>query len=295
MMPAYFCVDIGGTKTAWALYGEDGSELCYRRFPTEPERGAEDLVKRVYDDARATVREFRILGACIASPGPLEAEKGRIVKIVTMGWENVEIAALFEGAFGFPFLLLNDCDAGALGVAASAAFRSYRTVCYMSLSTGIGGGSVIGGALFTGRGNAADFGHIPVPGKGLKCGCGRTDCLELYASGSGLENRYAAASGEKKSCAEIERLAKAGDPLASSLYREAADALAFAGETIRAIMDPDILVLGGSVCRSGEILVGKLASRHTVGYAPDDGKQVLLGACAFAKQHYQSNRGDNNA
>ena len=285
MMPAYFCVDIGGTKTAWAIYDPAGIELAYGRFPTEPSRGAEDLAERVYESASPSLADYEIKGACIASPGPLIAKEGRIVRIVTMGWENVEIVRIFSDRFGFPFLLLNDCDAGALGVAGSPAFRQYASVCYISVSTGIGGGIVINGELYNGRGNGGDFGHMPVPGEGLICGCGGTDCLELYASGSGLENRYRAATGHSLPCAEIEALAKKGDPVAARLYREAAAALLFAANTLRAVMDPDILVFGGSVCRSGDLLLGPVKERHPTGSAPDDGKQVLAGAFAYALQN----------
>lgn len=282
MRSAYFCVDIGGTKTAWAIYDKDGTELAYGRFPTNPSRGAEDLIERVRTDASRSLSDYEIKGACIASPGPLDAKAGRIIRIVTMGWEDVELVRLFSDCFGFPFLLLNDCDAGALGVAYSPAFRQYRSVCYMSVSTGIGGGIVIDGKLFNGRGNGGNFGHMPIPGEGLVCSCGNVDCLELYASGSGLENRYRTITGKSLACAEIAALAKSGNTVAHRLYREAADALLFAANTLRAVVDPDILVLGGSVCRSGDILLAPIKTHHNVAFAPDDGKQVLSGAFVYA-------------
>ncbi len=286
MTEAYFCVDLGGTKTAWAVYDKSGTELAYGKFPTEPAKGAADLVRRVHENASPVLEKYRILGACLASPGPLDLKNGKIVRIVTMGWENIEIVRLFSNQFKLPFLLLNDCDAGALGVAHLPEFRSYRTVCYMSLSTGIGGGIVIDGNLFNGQGNGGNFGHMPVPGEGLPCGCGKVDCLELYASGSGLERRYRLFTGTKLSCAEIEALAKQGDQVAHRLYRDAAAALLFAADSLKAVIDPDILVLGGSVCRSGDILLDLITMHHKTGFAPEDGKQVLAGAFVYAQQNY---------
>ena len=285
MKSAFFCVDIGGTKTAWAIFDGNGTELAYNKFPTEPSRGAEDLVERVFASASEALAAYHIEGACIASPGPLDAKAGRILQIVTMGWENVEIVRLFSERFGFPFLLLNDCDAGALGVAHSPDFRSYRSVCYMSVSTGIGGGIVIDGKLYNGCGNGGNFGHMPIPGEGLICGCGKVDCLELYASGSGLENRYRVATGESLSCARIEERARRGEAVACRLYRDASAALLFAADTLHAVMDPEILVLGGSVCRSGDLLLDQIKAHHKVGFAPDDGKQVLAGAYVYARQN----------
>ena len=286
MKPVFFCVDIGGTKTAWAVYDGAGNELAYGRFPTEPARGAEDLADRVRKDAAPALVGYDLIGACIASPGPLDASRGLILHIVTMGWTNVEIAKLFSERFGVPFLLLNDCDSGALGVASRPELCGCRSVCYMSVSTGIGGGIVIDGKLYNGRGNGGDFGHMPVPGEGLKCGCGKTDCLELYASGSGIENRYRTATGKALPCAGIEALAREGDPVACRVYEDAAKALVFAANALHAVMDPEKLVLGGSVCRSGDLLLAPLKRSYPdVVFADDDGKQVLRGAFVYARQH----------
>lgn len=285
MKNAYFCVDIGGTKTACAIYGEDGEELFYTRFSTEPSRGAEDLLERIYASVCEELKKYRILKGGIASPGPLDIPNGRIVQVVTMGWRDVPLVKMLEARFGFSFVLLNDCDAGALGVATSEAFCEAKSLCYISLSTGIGGGAVFGGRLYTGNGNAADFGHMPVAGEGLRCGCGKTDCLELYASGSGIEHRYESKTGIRLSCAEIEAQAKAGDEVAVRLFDEASDYLAFALHAIRAIVDPELIVLGGSVCRAGRLILGDVEAHHNIGFAPDDGKQVLKGAFAYARQN----------
>ena len=283
MKNAFFCVDIGGTKTACAIYGEEGEELFYHRFPTEAHRGAEDLVERVYQCVCAQLGAYRILGGGLASPGPLDLSKGTVVHAVTLAWKNVPIVQLFEARFGFSFTLLNDCDAGALGVANLPQFRSYSSLGYISLSTGIGGGFVYRGEVYTGAGNAANFGHMPVRGEGLVCGCGKTDCLELYASGSGLEQRYKHQTGKRISCAEIEGLAKEGDETALRLFEEASEHLSVAVSSIRAILDPEMIVFGGSVCRCGDLILGKLKKEESIGYAPDDGKQVLLGAFWAAK------------
>ncbi len=287
---AYFCVDIGGTKTACALYDDAGNELFYERFPTEPERGAEDLVERVYECAHEKLSDYRVLIGSLASPGPLSVAEGKIIRVVTMGWENVEIVKLFSKRFDMDFVLLNDCDAGALGVANLPEFKKYRSHCYMSISTGIGGGFVIDDEVYMGCGNAADYGHMPVPGEGLVCGCGRTDCLELYASGSGIERRYAARTGKNVDCYTIEQAARSGEAVAAELFREASEKLAFAIDALCAVLDPEVIVLGGSVCRSGELILGKIGKQHNIGFAPDDGKQVLYGAYANAKKHVNAER-----
>ena len=276
-----FCVDIGGTKTAFACFDKQGDELFYDSFPTNPKEGATKLVERVFERAKPYVSGVKT--GVIASPGPLDVKAGKIVHVTTMGWTNVPIVRLFEEKFGFSFRLLNDCDAGGLGVWKFGGYSSADTLCYVSVSTGIGGGIVANGRLLTGRGNAAEFGHIPVPGEGIQCGCGGVDCLESYASGSGLEARYEKKTGKALSCLEIERLARAGDLLALRLFQEAGEKLAFALSAVKSVLDPDVVVLGGSVCKAKDLfmpVVAKKLPALRIEYA-ESGKQVLLGALAY--------------
>ena len=277
-----FCVDIGGTKTAFACFDEQGNELFYDCFPTMPEQGAEALVERVYEKANAHIQGVSV--GVIASPGPLDTKTGDIVYVATMGWKNVPIVKLFKEKFGIPFSLLNDCDAGALGVWKFGGFAQYKNVCYMSVSTGIGGGVVANGKLVSGKGNAGDFGHIPVYGEGLLCGCGKKDCLELYASGSGIENRYKAKTGNRLNCAEIADLARTGEETAKEIFATAQEKLTFALGAIEAVLDPDAIVLGGSVCKSKDVFIEQAVEKFShlnIFYASENGKQVLYGALAY--------------
>ena len=159
-------------------------------------------------------------------------------------------------------------------------------MCYMSISTGIGGGALVNGKLLTGKGNAANFGHIPVCGEGLQCGCGGVDCLELYASGLGMENRYRVKMGEKLSCREIAIRARAGEKTALEIFDTASEKLVIALRAIVATFDPEIVVLGGSVCKARDLFLSKLQNALPdlkIGYAREDGKQVILGACVYGR------------
>lgn len=277
MSNKYFCVDIGGTKTAFACFDENGAELFYKSIPTLPEQGAENLILRICNETEGMLDGVE--SGVIASAGPLDIKNGKIEYVATMGWKNVPVVKLFKDRFGVDFLLLNDCDAGALGVW-RFAFPQYKNLCYISISTGIGGGAIVNGTLMTGRGNAANFGHIPVSGEGYTCPCGNTDCLELYASGSGMERRYRLITGEKKSCAEIADMARSGDKIAQDIFTVAGEKLRYALKVIVATIDPEIVVLGGSVCKSADLL-GLNMNEPKTEYAPSHGKQVLYGALAY--------------
>lgn len=280
-----FCVDVGGTKTAYAVYDEVGKELLYGQFPTLPQRGLPDLICRLAESVNGKLGD--VTHGVIASPGPLDLQTGSIISIATTGWKNLPIVALFEEKFSLPFALLNDCNAGALGAYELYA-KARSSVVYVSVSTGIGGGIVLNGKLYNGKGNAAEIGHLPVPGDDLPCACGKSDCLELYASGMGIENRYFAATKEKKSCAELAALAKQGNSVANALFHDAENALAFAMRSLASTIDPDAVVFGGSVCKSKGLFFHK-AETYLRGcgidvcYANEDGKQVLCGAFAYGK------------
>lgn len=279
MEKARLCVDIGGTKTAFALFDENDREVFYRAFATQSGLGAENLVERVYDAVCGVMGKYSIERGVIAAPGPLDAENGVLISPVLLGWRNIPITHIFSEKFGFAFSLLNDCDAGALGVWRYGGYADVKTLCYISISTGIGGGTVINGRLLEGAGNASDFGHIPVSGRNIRCGCGKIDCLELYSSGSGIEARYAEKTGTKMCCAAISECAVAGDADAQEVFREASSYLTYALRVLKSVLDPECVVFGGSVCKVGDLLFSGIQDVGVpISFAGQDGKQVLYGA-----------------
>ena len=287
MSQVIFCVDVGGTKTAFAVFTPTGTELAYGRFATEAERGAEDLVARLYEKAAPSLKGADVTCGVVAAPGPLDAEAGVLIDVVTMGWKNVRLTELLSQKFGFAFSLLNDCDAGALGVWRFGGYADCKSLAYVSVSTGIGGGLVIDGRLVTGKGNAANFGHIPVAGKGQTCGCGRKDCVELYASGMGIERVWFEQTGEQATCAQIADMARAGNRRANAVFMRAGTLLAQAMSAVRAVIDPEKIVFGGSVTKAGDLLFPpfiRAFGENPIVYKDEDGKQVLYGALAYGLQ-----------
>lgn len=283
----YFCIDIGGTKTAYAVYSESGEELFYGLFPTFPERGIYDLSERIYTATADVLSKYapNIVCGVIASPGPLDIPNGKIVDIVTMGWKDIPIVSLFETKFGFRFLLLNDCNAGALGVYERYA-KDKNSVVYISVSTGIGGGIVLNGTLYNGKGNAAEIGHLPVPGNGIQCGCGKIDCLELYASGTGIERRYLDLTGKKLSCADIANNARKGELKALTVFENMGNKVMFALRSVVSVLDPETIVFGGSVCKAADLFFPTIQRQFpdlSVIFADESGKQVVFGAYVYGK------------
>jgi glucokinase len=183
------------------------------------------------------------------------------------GWIDIPITAMTETRFGVPAALENDATAAAFGEYRYGAGRGVDTMLYLTVSTGIGGGAVINGRLHRGAaGNGGEFGHVLVRSEGRECLCGRRGCLEVYASGSSIAARAREAvleRGAGSSLADLPELraehvvaaAAAGDALARELWHETTELLASALTDLVNVLEPDLVVLGGGVTRSGSALL----------------------------------------
>lgn len=284
-MKYYFAADIGGTKTAIGLYDEAYNEIYHGKILTEPSDGCEKLLDKLYGMAGRLFEEYPVAGAGIACPGPLDVSRGVVNNTTTLGWYNVPVRRLFSEKFGVEFALLNDCNAGAYG---EYVVRNCKNMAYMSISTGIGGGIIVDGKLYNGQGNAAEFGHLYAGGRHLKCGCGREDCLELYASGTAVESEYFRRTGKRLSGVDIAELANIGDEAAVSIYENVAGYIAEAVVDIQKILDPELVVIGGGVAEAEPFRnaaafqkIGQYGVK--VAFSDQAGKQVLLGTIHYIR------------
>ena len=134
---------------------------------------------------------------------------------------------------------------------------------YLTLSTGVGGGVVVDGRLFRGsKGNGGELGHITVDWRGRPCrGCGRRGCLEAYASGTSIGERAREAGLPFGTAEQVAAAARAGDAGASAVWDETVEALACGLTSIVNVFEPELVVLGGGVTRSGEQLLGPTRAR----------------------------------
>jgi glucokinase len=137
---------------------------------------------------------------------------------------------------------------------------------YLTISTGVGGGVVVGGRLYRGAmGNGGELGHVTVDWHGRPCrGCGRRGCLEAYVSGTSIAERAAEATASgadtslprEPTAEDVAAAARAGDRLAGRVWDETVEALACGLTSIVNLFEPELVVLGGGVTRSGEQLLG---------------------------------------
>ncbi|MDF6022662.1 ROK family protein [Streptomyces sp. JH34] len=261
-------LDIGGTKIAGALVDGGGSLLVRAQRPTPAREGAEAVMSAVADvlaELTASPLWHRARAVGIGSAGPVDASAGTVSPVNVPGWRGFPLVARVASATGgLPVTLVGD------GVAMTAAehwlgaARGYDNALCMVVSTGVGGGLVLGGKLHPGpSGNAGHIGHISVDLDGDPCPCGARGCVERIASGPNiarraLENGWRPGPDGDTTAAAVAAAARAGDPVAAASFERAAQALAAGIAATATLADIDIAVIGGGVAGAGEVLFAPL-------------------------------------
>jgi glucokinase len=268
-------LDIGGTKLAVAVVTPDGRSHQFTVEPTRREEGPEIILRRLFDLGRRVIERAKdeeglgpIAAVGISCGGPLNAATGVLTNPLHLpGWVNVPIVDLAAAEFGVPVVLENDATAAVLGEYRYGAARDAEIALYLTVSTGIGGGAVLNGRLHRGAaGNGGEFGHIMVRPGGRLCMCGRLGCLEGYASGTSIAQRAREAldgsdapstlrSLDVIRAEDVSSAARAGDALASAIWDETVEVLAVAVTDLVNVFEPNVVVLGGGVTRSGSALL----------------------------------------
>ncbi|HRW19558.1 MAG TPA: ROK family protein [Dermatophilaceae bacterium] len=262
-------LDIGGTKIAAAVVsaGADVGPVC--RVPTPARDGAAAVVAAVVAAGRAALLDGAggqppaLVG--IGSAGVIDPVTGTVTHATDAlpGWAGTRLAQQVAAGLSAPAYAINDVHAHALGEARYGAGRGQRDVLVVAVGTGVGGALVRDGAVVVGAHAAAGHvGHVAVAAAaGLVCPCGRTGHLEALASGPGIAAAYARAVGSTSPGAapltggEVAALA-AGDGPDSAKAREVLETAGRAlGQVVGGllnVLDPDVVVLTGSVADAGE-------------------------------------------
>ncbi len=252
-------IDIGGTKIAAALVDDAGVPHRWRSIPTLPHEGAERVLQRVITLAREVMAEGPARPAAIGvgTGGQVDPATGDVVFATDLlpGWTGLPLTRRLRDALGLPVWADNDVNVMALGEATHGAGRDVRYGLYVAVGTGIGGGWVLDGQLYHGRtGLAGAVGHVKVERDGRPCTCGGRGCVEQYASGPAIAERYRRLRGlaEVPTGRDVVAAMEAGDVLARFAVQEAGHWLGFALASLANAMDPDAIVIGGGVAQAGE-------------------------------------------
>ncbi|MEU3224867.1 ROK family protein [Streptomyces sp. NPDC006976] len=261
-------LDIGGTKIAGALVDRDGTLVVRAQRPTPARESGErvmEAVNGVLAELAASPRWGEATAVGIGSAGPVDAAGGTVSPVNVPGWRGFPLVErVGDATGGLPVTLVGD------GVAITAAehwlgaARGHDNALCMVVSTGVGGGLVLGGALHPGpSGNAGHIGHISVDLDGDPCPCGARGCVERIASGPNiarraLENGWRPGPDGDASAVAVAAAARAGDPVAVASFERAAQALAAGIAATATLVDVDIAVIGGGVAGAGDLLFAPL-------------------------------------
>jgi fructokinase len=242
-------VDLGGTKIEGIVLDAAGGELARERVSTERERGYEHIVRTVaalVSRLRRHAPEVASIG--IGTPGSLSARDETLKGSNTTCLNGRPLRRDLEGAIGLPVRMENDANCFAVAEAVRGAGRGHRLVFGVILGTGVGGGIVIDGAVWSGPQHiAGEWGHHRVDPDGALCYCGRRGCVETLLCGPALARAYAAAGGGAADAEVVAARADAGDAVARDVLDRYLEWFGLALGNLVNVLDPDVIVLGGGL------------------------------------------------
>ncbi|WP_371515524.1 ROK family protein [Kitasatospora sp. NBC_01300] len=259
-------VDVGGTGIKAALLDREAAVRHQVRRATGRERGPEAVVATVVDLVADVRREAARQGAQVdavglAVPGIVDEATGTGVYSATIGWRDVPFRELVAERTGLPVAVTHDVRAGGVAEARLGAGRGEERFLFVPVGTSIAAAVMTGGRALPGAHHrAGEIGHLVVRPGGEACACGARGCAETYASAAAVARRYTEATGRPALAPEVARLAAEGDGAAGAVWQEAVDALADALLTAVLVLDPPLVVLGGGLAESGDLLLAPLAA-----------------------------------
>lgn len=266
----YIAVDVGGTQLRAALYPESGIEpLALKAVPTKGEESVIDRLLDLITSIWPADQSVTRIGLGIA--GMSDPAKGIIYKAPNIAnWDHLPIVEIIQNRFQTETLLGNDANVAALGEWKYGAGIGHHDLIYLTISTGVGSGIISNDRLVVGaHGIGAELGHCTVLPNGPLCGCGQQGHLEAIAAGTGIANyvkreidkgRSSMLANEQQpyTARMVAEAAQKGDDLSIEAFNYAGEFLGRAIADMLHIFNVTIIILGGGVVKSGEILLDPL-------------------------------------
>jgi len=261
-------MDVGGTTTAAGLVGTGGEVLAHLQAPTHghgPGTALDTLLEllgRLEGVARS--RGIHVTGVGIGVPGLVDADRGVIGADIHYAPElaGTPLADIVGGRLGRPVVVDNDVNVLALGEWMFGAGKGTRSLVVLALGTGVGGGIILDGRLHRGQGGfGGELGHVPINFDGRPCICGGRGCLKAYVSGTDIAREGTERLEREVSAAEVFALAAAGEPVARAIVDEVCEALGAGLAVIVNGLNPERLLLAGSVAKSLQPLEAEVRAR----------------------------------
>ena len=267
-----FGVDIGGTTVKIGLFKTDGELVDKWEIKTRTENKGEAILPDIAESLKKKMEEkgieaSQMSGIGLGVPAPVD-DNGVVQNTANLGWGYKEVNREMEELTGLKVAAGNDANVAALGEMWLGAGKGQKNMIMVTLGTGVGGGVIVNGHPLVGaHGAGGEIGHLCVNYEETEhCGCGKTGCLEQYASATGIarlaKKRLAADDAasslrDKKeiSAKTVFNALKDGDKVAEEIVEEFGVYLGHAMANLAAVVDPSVIVIGGGVSKAGEILL----------------------------------------
>jgi glucokinase len=296
-------IDLGGTKVQTVVVDADNKVLGQARHPTPETGGPEAVAREIIVTMReaadqAGVKTTDLAGVGIGSPGDADEKTGVVSDARNLpDWIGpFPLGERLSGDLGVPVRVGNDVTVAVQGEFELGAAKEFDTMLGVWWGTGVGGGLILNGKPWLGRGAAAEIGHVVVKMGGARCTCGRKGCMEAYAGRMAMEikARKEVKRGAKTDLFKImeergrdrltsgiwERALKHGDDLATRLMDRAVKALGAGVASCVNVIDPEAVIIGGGLgVRMGEKYVRRIAARmHPHLFVDDRPPEIRLAA-----------------
>lgn len=275
-----FGIDIGGTTIKMGLFEVEGTLIEKWEIDTRKEENGKYILGDISEEIENKLKEkgiskSNVVGVGVGVPGPVSSD-GTVLKCVNLGWEVFNMEETLSKMINLPVKAGNDANVAALGEMWQGGGKGYKNLVMVTLGTGVGGGIIINGNIISGtNGAGGEIGHIKVvENETQTCGCGKTGCLEQYASARGIVKELEKLlridstpsilrNFDEITAKEIFNAAKQGDKLANKLVEDFGEKLGNALANISCVCNPEVFIIGGGISKEGMSLV-KIIQKHFI-------------------------------
>lgn len=284
-------IDLGGTKTLAAMVDiTTGEVVASARKRTRAEKGQEFVSQRILTLSALAIEgaklppDASIVAVGVGAAGQIDRKAGVILDAPNLGVKDMQIGDLLNKQFGKPVAVGNDVEVAALGEFLYGSGQGYHTFMCVFVGTGIGGGIVQNGRMYTGlTGTAGEVGHMTIDAGGRLCPCGSRGCLEAYASRTAITKAIMSEIHHGRSSAlsedaelqlkEGETIIRSGtlanaiahkDALVIECVTEAADYLGYGLASVMNLFNPECIILGGGVIEAIDLLFEQAVHRARI-------------------------------
>lgn len=272
----YIGIDLGGTNIGLGIVDEDNNILFKDSMPTRKSlkyneicEDIIELIKKALDVLNLNLTVIKGIG--IGVPGIVNPTDSMVVECVNLKWKNVHVKKYIEEKLHIPVYIGNDATVAGVAEYAIGAMKGHKSGVLLTLGTGIGAGIIIDGKVYDGaHGIGSEIGHVIVGENYFDCNCGRNGCLETFCSSTAIIKYAQKLMEEGNFSSMVEEVegdlnkingklifdaAKNGDELANDVINRMVKYLAIGIVNTVAILDPEVIVIGGGLSAAGEFLL----------------------------------------